>query len=799
MHTARFFAGETDDRLERTAQAVAHRKVDQMLKKSGLLQISGTWAAGLEGDLPHGLAFAAACFGAGFMASRALVFGDLAPFGIAAVTAAKKKALPFILLGAVFGTVLPHGPAYPIRYIAAMGAALVFRLLCAGMGGRSAVYAPACAAAASGLTGAAVVLANGMQTHDAALCFAEMILCGCSAYFFEKAAPFLSQPSKLWGLRRRDLVSVLISFCVLLLALQPLAVHGISLGRIAGVLAILIAARFGGAGAGCAAGASMGLVLGLGGQDMAPVLAGYGFGGLIAGFFAPLGRFGCALAFVLANAAAGANMGGSSQVTADIVEVIAASVLFLLLPDKLLCRLSALFVAADERVSSKNTARSRLMEASQALRDVADTISRVGERLATMRSDDTLQHVFDEASDRACHRCGMRAYCWNTAYNDTMDAMNHLGVALRASGTATRKDVPKHFSGRCCRLGELLEAINRCYSEYTARNAARRQINGLRRMLSEQWNVIASFLSELGESAVTKQVDLAPEPVRAAFATCGLAAEQAACRLDEKGHMSVEARVSTYPKSPINRTELAAELSVACGRRLDGPKVSLSGRETVLRFRQKALYQIEYGQYSIRKSGEKLCGDAAFAFEENGRAVLLLSDGMGVGGSAAVDANLAVDLISRLLRAGFGFSAALRAVNSALMLKSEDESFATLDIAAVDLYAGAVELFKAGAPPTYLRRRGRAERIVQHSLPVGILENTGFAHSDIRLGHDDLLVLVSDGAAVGDDVWLMRAITQFEGGSMTVFARDLALMAKRHRDDGHDDDITVLAARLEQA
>lgn len=770
-----------------------------MLKKAGLLQMPGTWALQMDGEITQGLVFAAACFGTGLAASRAMVFGGLAPFGIAAVATAGKKAAVFVLLGAICGTLLPHGPSYPIRYIAAMGAALVFRLLCAGIGKHRAVYAPACAACAAGLTGVAVVIANGMLSHDMTLCFAETIICGCGAYFFERAMPYFRHPSKLWGLGQRDLVSVLISFCVLLLALQPIAIHGVSLGRIAGVLAILIAARFGGAAAGCAVGASCGLVLGLGGSDMASVLSGYGFGGLIAGFFSPLGRFGCALAFVLANAAAGANMSGHPQLVADIIEVVGASIVFLLLPENLLCRLSALFVAANERTSAKNSARTRLMDASQALRDVSNTISRVGERLQTMHGDDTMQHVFDDAAERACHDCGMRAYCWNTAYNDTMDAMNHLTAALRTAGSAARADVPRHFAGRCCRLGDLLTAINRCYAEYTARHAAQRQINGLRRMLSEQWNVIAAFLSELGESAVSKQTDLAPEPVRAALATCGLSAGQATCRLDEKGRMSVEARIQTYPKEPINRAEVAAELSVACGRKLDGPHVFLSGKETVLRFRQKALFQIEYGQYSIRKSGEKLCGDAAFAFVENERAVLVLSDGMGAGGSAAVDANLAVELISRLLRAGFGFAAALRAVNSALMLKSEDESFATLDITTVDLYTGDAELFKAGAPPTYLRRHGRTERVVQRSLPVGILENAWFAQMNSKLAHDDLLVMVSDGAAVGDDVWLMRAITQFEGGSMSAFAKSLAQMAKRHRDDGHDDDITVLAAHLEQS
>lgn len=38
------------------------------------------------------------------------------------------------------------------------------------------------------------------------------------------------------------------------------------------------------------------------------------------------------------------------------------------------------------------------------------------------------------------------------------------------------------------------------------------------------------------------------------------------------------------------------------------------------------------------------------------------------------------------------------------MVKSEDESLSTVDVAKIDLYSGRVTLNKAGAPLTYIKK-----------------------------------------------------------------------------------------------
>lgn len=98
---------------------------------------------------------------------------------------------------------------------------------------------------------------------------------------------------------------------------------------------------------------------------------------------------------------------------------------------------------------------------------------------------------------------------------------------------------------------------------------------------------------------------------------------------------------------------------------------------------------------------------------------MLLCDGMGTGGLAAVDGAMAANLTARLVRTGFAGETAARLVNVALNLKSEEESGAALDLLTLDLYTGQARLYKAGAAPTLLYQGGKPRWLGEDGLPGG--------------------------------------------------------------------------------
>ena len=73
-----------------------------------------------------------------------------------------------------------------------------------------------------------------------------------------------------------------------------------------------------------------------------------------------------------------------------------------------------------------------------------------------------------------------------------------------------------------------------------------------------------------------------------------------------------------------------------------------------------------------------------------------LSDGMGSGETAARESRQAVEMTEQLLETGFSPRAALKLVNTVLLLSGAEQHPATLDLSCVDLHTGVLESMKLG-------------------------------------------------------------------------------------------------------
>jgi len=147
------------------------------------------------------------------------------------------------------------------------------------------------------------------------------------------------------------------------------------------------------------------------------------------------------------------------------------------------------------------------------------------------------------------------------------------------------------------------------------------------------------------------------------------------------------------------------------------------------------------------RAGGDVSGDTAVIEELcPGRFLVGLSDGMGMGTEAALESGAAVNLLAAVLRRGFSQRLAVRVVNSALMFRSSEERFATLDLALLDLDAYRAELLKVAAPPTFWRRKSHVDVIRVEGLPIGILREV--RHEPVYHGIEpgDVVAMVTDGA-----------------------------------------------------
>ena len=266
---------------------------------------------------------------------------------------------------------------------------------------------------------------------------------------------------------------------------------------------------------------------------------------------------------------------------------------------------------------------------------------------------------------------------------------------------------------------------------------------------------------------------------------------------DKFGRISADIHIKGVADLPINKMDIVRNLSLAVGRDFDTPTVSTGGDQAFIFITERPCYKIEIGLSQIPEEQGRLCGDSAKYFTDGrGRFIMLISDGMGTGGRAAVDSAMVSGLFSRMLRSGFGYDCSLKIINSSMIFKSTDESLATVDIAAIDLFNGECELFKAGAAPTFVRRNGRVGKAESTSLPPGILRNVVFDKAKLNLKGEDIVVMVSDGVTTEGTDWICKIISEWTIGSAQQLADEIAFAARRRRNDGHNDDITVLVGIL---
>lgn len=160
--------------------------------------------------------------------------------------------------------------------------------------------------------------------------------------------------------------------------------------------------------------------------------------------------------------------------------------------------------------------------------------------------------------------------------------------------------------------------------------------------------------------------------------------------------------------------------------------------------RPRAWFRAEAAARS--RSKELANGDRCLAFPgPECRYYVLLCDGMGTGLGAAQEGQSAISLLRQMLTAGFPAAHALRTLNSILALRGSAGAV-TVDLAELYLDTGHATLYKWGAAPSWLLRRGSAEKIGTATPPPGIsVTESRETVEKLSLRRGEALVLLSDG------------------------------------------------------
>ena len=741
----------------------------------------------------------------GLLSAHATIYGDLAPFGVGAAAAVSGTGAILVYLATMIGYLLPGGSPLPLRYVAAVAAVGGLRWTFGGLRllSKNRTFAPFLALTATAATGLAMYAVVGVTLHHILLILCESLIAAGFAYFCEQTNALALSLRRMPATSISDQAAIVVTAAVLLLSISTIEIGGIAPGRILSVLLILLCAHAGREQGGSLAGIVLGVVMLLSNPDRAHIAIAYAFGGLLAGLFSRFGKWAQAGVFFVATMLLSVGTGGL-EILITLYEVAAACIIFAALPGRAERGLVGFFTGAEEKPAVEGLRRSvvlRLHVASKAMSEVAGTVDEVSRKLSGI-SAPNLGSVYFGVSDTVCTRCAMKMLCWERDLNNTMDCFNHLTSPLREHGRVTCDDVGGCLAKRCHRLDEIVYEINRGYGEHCLREGAFRRLSEIRSVVTDQFSGMAELLSEFSDDfADAEQVDTeAAQHIKEICESYHLEVREAVCTIGKGGRMRVEILASDGA-ARVREEEWLAKISEVCGRTFDHPTVVRIGDQVRITLTERARYRVKAARAQLSCNRQRLCGDASEQVSDGiGHFLAVLSDGMGSGGRAAVDGAMAAGLTARLFGAGFGEDSVLRMVNSALMVKSGDESIATLDVMKIDLFTGKMVSLKAGAAPSLLCSHGRVSRMERSSLPMGILRDIGFEKQTDTLADGDVVLMLSDGALTGGIGWVEERLRDFDPKqtSLQSLAEDIASTAREQQTE-HQDDITVLALRVEKA
>lgn len=767
-----------------------------MKDKQGMLQLGG-----LElGDNTVAVIKQISSCIVGFILSHSSVLGGYVPFGIAFVAGVPLQYSVTAAIGAGVGYLLPLSSLSVFRYIAAVMAIVAVRQLLPEK--LKLVKRPSFSvflAMVSSLLCALLPLA--VAGTAGWLHLIECLLAGCGAYFIHRAGSCIERLGDGSHASQPEMASVVFLIGVVLTAFNPISIYGVKLSGIAAGLVVLYAARFGKEAGGAIAGISIGFVMSLADNGSIELAGAYSLGGLLAGLVAPLGAVCSILALVLSVAVFLLRSDFQSILPA-VYELSAASLIFVLSYYKVGSFVGAIFSPPTEmpRLDGlRKTVSMRLGFAADALSNVNSTVKSVAERLSSINTP-AYEDVFSRVEREACSNCPLCAHCWQNERADTLAAL--VGLTAHINKKVPTDELPNLFARtECSRAAVVCNSLERNYREYDNHRVAQQRIDEIRTVIADQFAGMSDMLNEMSaEFERSQKYDRRnAETVAAVIGSMGYRATDIACTVDSFERMTVEIRLDESVGRRINKIELMKKLSIACGRDFAPPAVSSAERKALITFCEQPALDVEYGFAQHCSTRSQMCGDTGEYFlDGRGHAVAILSDGMGTGGRAAVDSAMAAGLLRRLISAGFGYDCSLRIVNSAMLYKSTDETLATVDVASLDLFTGRLNMFKAGAAATVIRRSGRVGKAECSSLPVGILRDIGFDCAEVRLGKGDVVVLMSDGVQGDGTAWVCDMVKKLGIETAQQLAEDIADSARRRRTDGLDDDITVMVMLINE-
>ena len=727
---------------------------------------------------------------------------SFSPFGVAFCASAGKRYIIISALGASLGYILSGDSICSLRYISSilaliviLGALKPFKEI------RDNMLTPVISTFICLLvTGLALAFSEKITLFSLLLCFSESLLGAVLAYLFNEVRSILSLKSNFKSLTSKEAIALVISFSLLLLALKDINAFNVFPAHIIATVIILICGRYSKEAGGTIVGVCTGITMSFGTGNIF-LLAFYSLGGLIAGVVSKYGKIASFIGFSLSGVLVSILSNQEIDNIALIIETFISGCIFLILPNKINNKFKEILspkVNSPIIDSVKSDIMRKLRNASYISNEICDSLNVVSDALYKNEKAD-MKKIFTKTKNSVCGSCGLYDVCWKENLEDTTDCFNSL-VSMKKEGIyLENKTLPQQFLSKCIRSEMISSSFNKLYSEYVIKERMETRINEIQTLASEQFVNVSSLLESLCDN-LTEEVrfdmDLAAK-VRALATSLDFEPIESCCVINSLENMTLELKVKEV-KNNQSVKSLLRQIEILTNKKFEFPEIINFEDFTTLIFKEKADFNIISAAVQFTKQGEKYSGDTYSTFkDDNGIFYSVICDGMGTGTKAAIGSNLAVSLLEKLIKAGFGVQSAINTVNTSLISKSGDECSVTLDLVAIDLFTGHIEFYKCGAQDTIVRKNKRVHFINSPSLPLGIIKESEISNGSGAVSSGDVIIMASDGVNNEDLILIEKELRCFNNENVRLFTENLSEKIREYQEDKNDD-LTLITLLIDK-
>ena len=709
-----------------------------------------------------------------FMVSQITFSGDFSPFCISLIGACFANSVPVagVIVSALIGVIIKQGISATLTYILTILVMIAtFFILKPRYNeeqrnekiklGKNVLIS-------SLIVQLARITISGFTVYDLLASITVSIV----IYVFYKI--FVNSLAMLQDIREKKAFSIeevmgtslLISIAIC--AFGELSVLGFSIRNILSILIVLILGWKNGILVGTTAGATIGVTLGIIVQTEPIMIAAYAISGMIAGILNKFGKIGVILGFVLGNIVLAYVANGYTVELIHFKEILIASIGLLALPKNVEINIEEFVGKSKFLPVFSNRGLNKSKEVAENLNNVSETIhimaksykqEELSQEEEKVQKEENKQIFITKLLDE------LDAYKENLLYDDLANTegkiVQDIFDFLIDKQSIERKDLLKIFAENNSyivgvndnkiskyledNINQVLRAVNSAYQRSKSDFVWKKKLEQSKKNMKNQLDNVSKAIQDIANnieksSKLEEEQEKQREEIITLLKQKQIEVEDVILKKENRYFIEIYLNKNQEEFENVDISEI---LSKVCKERIvENKEASLGNR---INYISDDNYVMGFATANATKNKSEVSGDSILNIRlKDGNYLIAISDGMGSGSKAMQSSRQALKMLENLLLSGFDKNTSIELIKSALISQNE-ESFATLDIAIVDLYKGKVEFMKSGACPTYLKLNKKVKVVKANSLPTGIIDESKLDIFDVDIQENEIMLMCTDG------------------------------------------------------